>query len=192
MNKGDKLDLRVIRTRKLIRNAFIALLEEKEFHKISIQAIAEKAEINRVTFYLHYQDINDLVDSIMNELLQDFDTVMKVKLDRGYEQGNELAALTVLLEHIADNARIYKIMLVSKPIPLFTPKLMDVIRDMILSNQEKQAIKQFDDYLGMNIPSDITAWYGMSAMVGTIAMWLGNDMPYTPKFLAQKLIQLNP
>ncbi|WP_156320894.1 hypothetical protein [Bacillus sp. JCM 19041] len=50
MAKDSYLDLRVLRTRKAIRHAFITLLEEKEFNKISVNSIAQKAEINRVTF----------------------------------------------------------------------------------------------------------------------------------------------
>ncbi|MFP7288804.1 hypothetical protein SFC15_21605 [Shouchella clausii] len=50
MENKSYLDLRVLRTRKSIRNAFIALLEEKEYSKISVNAIAKRAEINRVTF----------------------------------------------------------------------------------------------------------------------------------------------
>ncbi len=44
------LDLRIRKTRKAIRNAFIDLLAEKELNKISINAITQKAEINRATF----------------------------------------------------------------------------------------------------------------------------------------------
>ncbi|MEK5254612.1 TetR-like C-terminal domain-containing protein [Paenibacillus sp. FSL F4-0125] len=44
----------------------------------------------------------------------------------------------------------------------------------------------------LDTPSDIAAWYGTSAIIGPISMWLGNDMPYTPKYLAERIIQLNP
>lgn len=47
-------DLRVLRTRKMITQAFFSLLRNKKFEKISIQEIADAAMINRATFYAHY------------------------------------------------------------------------------------------------------------------------------------------
>ncbi|MCA1899704.1 MAG: TetR/AcrR family transcriptional regulator [Chloroflexi bacterium] len=52
----EKLDPRVKRTRSLIRQAFSELLAEKGFGALSVQDIAERAEINRATFYAHYPD----------------------------------------------------------------------------------------------------------------------------------------
>ncbi|WP_258201077.1 TetR/AcrR family transcriptional regulator [Paenibacillus endoradicis] len=192
MSNEVKVDLRVQRTKKLIRNAFVELLEEKELNKITINAITTKAEINRVTFYLHYKDINDLIDSMLNELIAELEKVLLDKLDRAYKTGDELSSLILLLEHIAENSRIYKVLLVTKNIPYFTPRLMDILSALIINNTEKKSIKDPEDFLKMNIPSDIAAWYGTSAMIGTISMWVGNDMPYTPKFLAEKIIELNP
>lgn len=192
MSNQLKVDLRVQRTKKLIRNAFVELLEEKELNKITINAITTKAEINRVTFYLHYKDINDLIDSMLNELIAELEKVLLDKLDREYKTGDELTSLILLLEHIAENSRIYKVLLVTKNIPYFTPRLMDILSALIINNTEKKSIKDPEDFLKMNIPSDIAAWYGTSAMIGTISMWVGNDMPYTPKFLAEKIIELNP
>lgn len=189
---GEFLDLRVKRTRKAIRNALFELLEEKEFNKISIHAIAQKAEISRVTFYSHYKDMNDLIDAIITDLLVDIKNIIRDKFDESYKQGNEEASLLSLLEYIAANAYIYKRLLVSKQIPFFTPRLMDYIYQLILTTTEKQPNKEAANFSTMNTSSDIAAWYGTSAMIGTIAMWLGNDMPYSPKELAQQLIQLNP
>ena len=45
------------RTRALVEGAFLELMKEKPYTKISVREITEKADINRSTFYLHYQDI---------------------------------------------------------------------------------------------------------------------------------------
>lgn len=55
-----KKDLRVIKTERAIYNALIELLKKKELEKITISELAEKAEINKATFYLHYSDIYSL------------------------------------------------------------------------------------------------------------------------------------
>lgn len=60
-------DLRVIKTKKAIREAFIALVEEKGYRHVSVSDITQRAMINRNTFYLHYMDKEDLITSLMLE-----------------------------------------------------------------------------------------------------------------------------
>ena len=59
------VDPRVKRTRKLILDAFIELMREKSFEDITIQDIAERATVNRVTFYAHFTDKYALLEYTM-------------------------------------------------------------------------------------------------------------------------------
>ncbi|GAB3064345.1 TetR/AcrR family transcriptional regulator [Salinicoccus sesuvii] len=68
----DKLDLRMIKTKRAIDAAFTQLLREKGFEAMTIKDIAEAALINRGTFYKHYLDKYDLLDAYENTLLEDF------------------------------------------------------------------------------------------------------------------------
>ncbi len=61
-NSNEKLDPRVVRTRGLILDAFQILLAEKNFENISVQDVTDKAQINRATFYAHFQDKYDLLN----------------------------------------------------------------------------------------------------------------------------------
>lgn len=63
------MDLRVKKTRKSIIDAFIQLRQTKPLEKITVKELASKAMINKATFYLHYQDIYDLEDSLESELI---------------------------------------------------------------------------------------------------------------------------
>lgn len=66
--KGN--DLRVRRTRHLLQNAFMELMQEKGFSAISIQDITERATVNRGTFYAHFADKYALLDAIIREQFQ--------------------------------------------------------------------------------------------------------------------------
>ena len=69
---------RVVRTRKAIRQAFLTLMQETEYQKITITGIAREADIDRKTFYLHYQSVEDLA----NEIVQDeADRIVRTCLD---------------------------------------------------------------------------------------------------------------
>jgi AcrR family transcriptional regulator len=67
-NPDEKLDPRVKRTRGLILQSFESLLSEKNFENISVQDVTDKAQINRATFYAHYQDKYTLLDHSINKL----------------------------------------------------------------------------------------------------------------------------
>jgi AcrR family transcriptional regulator len=67
MNEADP---RVKRTRKLIVEAFFSLMAEKSFHAISVQDIAERATVNRATFYLHFEDKYALMDWVVRDLFR--------------------------------------------------------------------------------------------------------------------------
>lgn len=65
-----KRDLRVIKTRRAIEDAFVDLLLEKGFANITVQDIADRALINRKTFYGHYQDKYELAGYLVEKALQ--------------------------------------------------------------------------------------------------------------------------
>lgn len=78
MNQND---LRVIKTRKNIENVFLSLLMEKDFHKITIQDILDRALINRSTFYKHYTDKYQLAESLCGEILETLKSGVIDRLD---------------------------------------------------------------------------------------------------------------
>jgi len=60
-----------VRSRRMIRRAFLDLLHEKPYEKITVTDIVNRADINRSTFYAHYTDVPGLVDGMMEEIIQE-------------------------------------------------------------------------------------------------------------------------
>ncbi|RPK15319.1 TetR/AcrR family transcriptional regulator [Priestia endophytica] len=178
-----KIDPRVIRTRQLIKDALIDLLQEMEVSKISVNRLAERATINRVTFYLHYRDIQDMLEKMAQEMVEDIEEIMS-STESSPDDSKEIEELKLLdlLEYIADNAKFYKVVLGSRRTPIFTERLLNTLSDIITKRTSFLATK--------DIPVDIAIWYSSSALIGTIVKWLHRDMPYTPQFLAKKLYML--
>lgn len=70
-------DLRVVKTRRVIRNTLFELMTEKPLPKITISEICARAEINRKTFYRHYREIGDVIEELENEILGEFSAIMR-------------------------------------------------------------------------------------------------------------------
>ena len=66
-NERRKQDRRVVRTRAAIRTAFLSLARAQQPDKISVTALARTADIDRKTFYLHYDSIDSLIDELLYE-----------------------------------------------------------------------------------------------------------------------------
>ena len=63
------MDLRVKKTERAIRNAFFQLIQEKPLEKITVKEISELAEINKTTFYAHYDTLYDLAETLERETI---------------------------------------------------------------------------------------------------------------------------
>jgi AcrR family transcriptional regulator len=65
----EQTDLRIRRTQANLREALIDLIEEKGFDAVTVGDIAERAMVNRATFYRHYPDKYALVTGIFEEAI---------------------------------------------------------------------------------------------------------------------------
>ncbi len=70
MLSSTKVDPRVKRTKKLLQDALMALLREQPFHSVTVQDIAERAEVNRATFYAHFDDKYALLNHMVRDMFQ--------------------------------------------------------------------------------------------------------------------------
>lgn len=76
----EKTDLRVGRTQKLLQDAFLELMQEVPFEDITVTEIAERAMINRKTFYAHYGTKQELYDAMVSHVIDELcETVMYLK-----------------------------------------------------------------------------------------------------------------
>lgn len=71
-----KADRRQIRTNQLLRQTLFELMGEKNISAITVTDIANRANINRGTFYLHYRDVPDMLDKIKEEVLQKIENIV--------------------------------------------------------------------------------------------------------------------
>ena len=66
-----------IRSRRMIREAYMELLKEKDLSKITVTDIIKRADLNRATFYAHYPDVRGVTEEIENEIIGKILEVLK-------------------------------------------------------------------------------------------------------------------
>lgn len=180
---NSRLDPRIIRTRRMLRDAFVELLEEMDVEKISVNKLAERATINRVTFYLHYRDIQDMMEKMADDMIEELTAI--VQPDESNSLQDQYESLTLrLLEHIALHHKFYKVILATNRTTVFTERMLRLLTTMVTANVERADRESALSEAG--IQKDVAIWYGSAALIGTIIAWLREDMPYTPSFLAKQ------
>lgn len=95
-------DRRIERTEKMIKTAFVELVNEVGFSKVTVTAISKRAMINRLTFYRHYQDKYQLAAQMMQQFLQGFKKALDLRFELADADRKDRAFLTSL---ISDNMR---------------------------------------------------------------------------------------
>src|SRR5713101_5272651 len=111
-------NLRVRRTKILLREALIELIEERGFEALTIGELTSRAMVSRAAFYRNYQDKYDLVEQI-------FEEAMSALLSAVGELGREHppSIWVEFFEHIAEYERLYRALLGSKGSPWFVRKM---------------------------------------------------------------------
>lgn len=173
---GVKGNRRTIYTKKVVKESLIELLEDKEIHKITVTDICKKADINRGTFYTHYKDAYDLLQSIEDEL---FDQILKYVL----ETTNETHINTLLInvfELILQNRSLCEILLCKQR--------EGKILDRILYIAHKVNIDKLVGNLDIDgVYLDYLIKYSVGGVLSVIQSWLENGLKESPTDLVEFL-----
>ncbi|WP_340372897.1 TetR/AcrR family transcriptional regulator C-terminal domain-containing protein [Peribacillus sp. FSL E2-0218] len=185
----QKTDRRIIRTKRMIRDALTHLMEEKGFERITVRDLTEKADINRGTFYLHYQDKYDLLKKSEDEIIQEmkeFFKELKPKMLVDSQLLNDPIPLVKLFEYIKENAQFMKLILGPKGDPAFQVRIKQFMRTNFL----EKAMKNLN-HESLLVPIEHLMAYVTSAHLGVIQYWLENGMQQPPQEMASTLIKIS-
>ncbi|MBE9913716.1 TetR/AcrR family transcriptional regulator [Paenibacillus donghaensis] len=174
MNK-KKTDLRILRTKQSVRKAFYELIQEKGYEAITIQDIADRAMINRNTFYLHYQNKPDLLDTCMDELLSELKkAVVLCPIHMNPFSISRLeTVMKSVLEQISGNIIFYYAMLIEENrIYQFRAKMENIIKDKLNEGWDPA---QGNSTLA--ISKELLLEYLVSAFMGIVIWWIKSDRP---------------
>src|SRR6266704_6861913 len=119
-------NLRLRRTQTLLREALIALIEERGFEALTIGELTSRAMVSRAAFYRNYQDKYDLVEQIFEEAMS---ALLNAVGELGREHPPEI--WVKFFEHIAAYERLYRALLGSSGSPWFVRKMRASLAGLI-------------------------------------------------------------
>ncbi len=171
-------DPRVRKTRHAMRVALFALLEKQGYDSITIQNIADEAEMARITFYRHYRDKEELLDDCLNYLFEEILQQTEFKDAEGVV--SPTIPTQVLFEHLSENEKLYKILLSSRGGEAALSRLRNYLIKKIVTTFDDVALKNRPE-----IPDEIIANHLVSSQVGLGIWWLENDKPYSIDYMIE-------
>lgn len=173
------LDRRVQRTRQLLKDALIALITEKGFDLITIQELLDKANVGRSTFYLHYENKNDLLHAIFYDVQQDFSLYLESnKKSIAYQnEGRSKDVCFQSLVFIENNRSLFIALLINSGLSDFEGYLYTYLYQVIYSLLETKMPKITNKSL------ESISNYKTSGFIGIIKWWLKDKHPLPLKSL---------
>jgi AcrR family transcriptional regulator len=185
MNKVISTDRRVQRTRQALREALLFLMKEKDYNAITVEEITGRANLGRTTFYLHYQDKEDLLLEEFSDLVQQLtEEIGRVTLAE-WQQQQKLPQRPILMifQHVADNEELYQLILGGEGIHQATDRLRSIFVDA--ANELAKSKGEIQQLIhASRIPAHFLAHYFSGALIATIGWWLEGNPAYTPEQIA--------
>ena len=181
-----KTDRRVLRTRKLLWEALVALIQEKEYAEITIQDIADRADVNRVTFYLHYRDKQDLLEKGVEGIFEELAARTAPLTGEAFRLDVPPEGMTEVYRYLAENARLYRIVLGERGIPF----VIDRMRRYLAGLTMQRFRMIMPERSQPPIPLEIVAEYAAGSLIGLITWWLENDTPISPEAFSHQTLLL--
>ncbi|MDT0091408.1 TetR/AcrR family transcriptional regulator [Listeria marthii] len=179
------MDRRVKKTKQALNQALFTLLDQKPFQQITITDIVTEADVNRGTFYKHYRDKEELLDSIIEEILTD----LKSAYQDPYLHSTHFSIQTLtpsmikIFDHVFSHQAFYKQVIKSTIRPSFQNQVCDVIRELVLTD-----VASFPDSSGAE--PLLLATYQAHAIFGIIVFWAEEDFAHSPQYMSEQLLHI--
>ncbi|HMA37826.1 MAG TPA: TetR/AcrR family transcriptional regulator [Chloroflexia bacterium] len=174
-------DRRSQRTRQLLGAALVALMLEQRYDTITVQEIIDRANVGRSTFYAHYLDKEDLLQSEIAALV----TRLGDHVDPGAE-GKWIIPSLELLRHVREHYALYRALVRGRAI------------EPVLKTMQAQLSRQIEVHLAgrlppgpaPTVPLPVVAQYITGVLLALFQWWLDREMPESPEQLDDYFLQL--
>ena len=175
MNKFKKTDPRALRSKRMFKEAIAALLSENvAIHSLTVQQIANRAELNRATFYLHYADINELLRELFLDIFAHLEEKLAPLLR--LESINERDQLLEFLDYFYLQRRLFAVLFEET---VFKRKMHEALKAFIQTRRTKRLIEENEPRVSLDILA--------ASMLGVIMWWITEGNDYSSEYIANQI-----
>lgn len=166
------MDIRVIRTKKMINDALLELLTKKPIERITPTELCRKATINRNTFYSHYKSPAEVLDGIENDLLAAVDESIN-------DSRTPVEAITALCEMMRGNKRLCTVLFSKNMSGRITQKVFAIADRFNMSKMQNETNSLTEGYRQM------LSSYTIRGSAAALECWVRGGMVEEPQEVAQ-------
>lgn len=183
--KNDYIDRRIIKSKKAMKDAMLSLMQEKDFKEISISNIVRKADLNRGTFYKHFQYKEDLLNEIIDEVIIDLvESYREPYKDIKLLEVNKLTTSAIkVFDHVSNYSSFYSLIVQTNALAGFQQKFCVVLKELTLTDLE-------DSLPNPKINRELHASYQAYAILGLIIEWINGGFKYSSIYMAEQLLEI--
>ena len=178
----QKQDRRVEMTKRLLKKSLIELLKAENIQKISIRTLCLNADINRSTFYKHYNSQYALLRDIEDDLFSEIEDILSSHSSN--TDSDKDAQLAKVLNYIKDNLDLCQILMLYNIDPEFQDKLMNI--PMIVKRSNPNS-----DYSLSCCNYSHTQLFILDGAYNMIKRWIINNCPESPIEIACLIRQIS-
>lgn len=199
MQKKNKTDRRIQRTRQALRKALMELIGEKGYDTISVEEITQRANLGRATFYLHYKDKEDLLVDEFSELANErAHTLSEIPFSAwlpDYEnqehtiENRPTEPFLMVFQHVANHADIYRILLQNEKSDRILERIRKIVAQSITEFMQKK-IENDPIPILFEVPIELLAAYFSGALLSCVDWWLEQGASYSPEEMTRMFQRL--
>lgn len=186
MLHSPTVDRRVLRTRKLLGDALIALAIEKGYSQVTIQDVTDRADIGYRTFFRHFASTDELLLSVAKTVLDELETLIGVPSpEEAMRETKEESAerARILFQYVQDHEIIFRVLLLERGSSHFLKPMLahayQSVRQQVFAGTEALPLKL-----------DLMVHHIVSASLSMLRWWLQNDMPYPPATMGVHMAEI--
>lgn len=170
------VDRRILKSQEAIKKAFIELMAENNFDHITIQDIADRANVGRRTIYSHYLDKYDLLDKLIEEHINELRKLCELSSDLSF-----IDALHIWFEYFESNYSFFSTMLADKGAPFFRSRFLELVIEEVKNEVDVNEGKN------QGLSKDVIIQFFGVAIVGIVESYFNNGIPDSAQVVAEQV-----
>jgi AcrR family transcriptional regulator len=174
----EKSDRRVRRTRESLHRALISLALEKHYDSIKVQEVLDRADVGRSTFYTHFQSLDELLISGMQELRTTLHAALENHRKSAKRHENIIAFSRAMFDHAFGYRNVYFALLNTGAWAIVRQELQGVLEELIRRECKAEIAKL--KTANSDVPVDLFVHYLTSAFFAVLIWWMDRRSRLTP------------